>query len=149
MADKTKILIIEDDIDLVEAMKVALDGKKYKVSAAYDPDEGFRKAKKEQPDLIILDVMFDTDKNTRGFDLAVKIRQTAELKAIPILMSTAVNGKKDGFHFSMEEDGPYNPVDAFLEKPAKPAVLVETVEALLAKGESKWVNYPEMREKVV
>ena len=73
MVEQPKILIVEDDLDVVEAMKVVLESKKYQVISANDGQEGFGKAKSESPDLIILDVMMRRE--TEGFDVTQSLRR--------------------------------------------------------------------------
>ena len=65
MKEKPKILIIEDDVDLVAAMGKMLESKGYNIIVAYDPEEGNEKLKQERPDLIILDVMFEARVNQK------------------------------------------------------------------------------------
>lgn len=146
MTKQKKVLIIEDDVDMVEAMKITLEAKNYQVSAAFSPEEGFQKAKKEKPGLIILDVMFGSKGKTTGFDYAVKMKKDKTLASIPILMITAVNVQKPGFGFSDQTDGEYIPVDDFIDKPAQPEDLVQKAEKLLQMKISKWVNWPEKRK---
>ena len=143
MNEKPKILIIEDDIDLVAAMKKILESKGYNVSAAYDPEEGTEKLKQERPDLIILDVMFGSKGESKGFDFANKIRINREFSGTPILMLTGINTQKPFFNFSPDTDGEYLPVDAFLDKPVKSDDLIPKVEDLLKQKTSKWRNWPE------
>ncbi len=145
MGDQKKILIIEDDVDLVEANKVVLESKQYDVTEAYTPEEGFQKLEKEKPDLVILDVMFGRKSEAAGFELARKIRMNHDLASIPILMVTAVNVENPGFHFS-GDDGEYIPVDAFIDKPAQPEELIQTVQDLIEKKTSKWINWPSQVE---
>lgn len=147
MTEQPKILIIEDDIDMVEAMKITLEAKKYQVNTVFSPEEGFQKAKEEKPDLIILDVMFGSKKQTKGFDYAVKMRQDKMLAPIPILMVTAVNVQNPDFSFFPQSDGEYLPVDDFIDKPAQPEDLVQKVKKLLKMKISKWVNWPEKRKE--
>jgi DNA-binding response OmpR family regulator len=136
-----KILIIEDDIDMVEAIKVVL-GEKYKVIVSFDEEDGYKKIIEEKPDLIILDVMFGPENKTKGFDLAIRIRQNKEISYIPILMLTAVNIKYPGFGFSPEKDREFLPVDKFIEKPFEPKELIKSVEGLLEERVSKWKEWP-------
>jgi len=69
MNEKPGILIVEDDADLVAAMKRILESKGYKAIVAFDPEEGNEKLKLEIPDLIILDVMFGSRGESKGFNL--------------------------------------------------------------------------------
>jgi len=143
MNEKSKILIIEDDTDLVAALKILLETRDYKVTTAFDPDEGNSKLRQEKPDLIILDVMFGSKGESKGFDFAQKIRYDKQYADIPVLMLTGINTKKPFFHFSPDTDGEFLPVDAFLDKPVKFNDLIPKVEALLEQKTSKWKNWPE------
>jgi len=128
-----KILIVDDDADMVEALKIVLESKGYGVDFAYDGDDGYRKAEKTRPDLVILDVMMKT--KDEGFQVSYKMKNDPELKRIPILMLTAV-GKETGFAFG-KGDEDYLLADEFVEKPVKPSELVLKVERLIKKGAQK------------
>ena len=123
-----KILIIDDDADIVEATKIVLESKGYKVISANEGDAGYKKAEAERPDLIILDVMMKT--KDQGFQVSYKLKNHPELSKIPILMLTSV-GRETGFRFNKETDEDYLPVEEFIEKPIKPKELVARVEKLL------------------
>jgi DNA-binding response OmpR family regulator len=143
MNETPKILIIEDDTDLVAAMIRILENKGYQALAAYDPEEGNEKLKEEQPDLIILDVMFGSKGESKGFDFAQAVKLDKKHSAIPILMLTAINAEKPYFSFSPETDGEFLPVDSFLDKPVRSDELVMKVEELLRQKTSKWQNWPD------
>ena len=143
MNEKPTILIIEDDADLVAAMKKMLENKGHNVVVAYDPEEGTEKLRHERPDLIILDVMFGSLGESKGFDFAQKIRNDKQIADIPILMLTAINTEKPYFNFSPDTDGEFLPVDSFLDKPVKSDELFLKVEDLLKQKTSKWRNWPE------
>ena len=143
MSAKEKILIIEDDPDTLAAMRITLETQGYEVSTADNPESGLEEARKCEPGLVILDVMFGSKETVQGFDCAVKIRKDKLLAQIPILMITAVNVKHPKFHFSPDADGEYLPVDDFIDKPAKSADLIRKVKKLLELKTSKWVNWPE------
>jgi len=143
MNEKPKILIIEDDADLVAAMKKMLENRGHKVAVAFDPEEGNEKLKLEKPDLIILDVMFGSRGESKGFDFAQKIRIDKQIADIPILMLTAINTEKPSFNFSPDTDGEFLPVDSFLDKPVRYDELLLKVETLLKQKTSKWRNWPD------
>jgi DNA-binding response OmpR family regulator len=146
MNEKPKILIIEDDTDLVAAMKIILENKGYNALVAYDPKEGDEILRRESPDLIILDVMFGSKGEPKGFDFAQKIRHEKPFTSTPILMLTAVNAKKPYFKFSPDTDGEYLPVDSFLDKPVQSDELLRKVDDLLKQKTSKWRNWPQKEE---
>jgi len=126
-----KIMIIDDDIDLVEAMRITLESVGYEVIDAQEGDKGYEMLKSEQPDLLILDVMMGTQ--DEGFQLAYQIRSAAETSDIPIVMVTAV-GAQTGFDFDPAKDENYLPVDEYLEKPVNPQALLDTVKRNLSIG---------------
>lgn len=124
-----KIMIIDDDIDLVEAMRITLETGNYEVIDAQEGQKGLEILKKEKPDLLILDVMMGT--LDEGFHIAYQIRNDEEIKDIPILMITAV-GAQTGFKFDMQRDEDFLPVNEFIEKPVNPQVLLDTVKRNLS-----------------
>jgi len=124
----TKILIIDDDADFVEANRIVLEAEGYDVDFAYDGDEGLRKLREIKHDIVILDVMMKS--NSEGFSLAQKMSNDPVLKSIPILMISSVQ-RKTGFHFDYRTDADYIPVDNFLEKPVSPEQLIAAVKALV------------------
>lgn len=125
-----KVLIIDDDVDIVEAEKLLLENRGYDVISAFDGKEGFRKIKEEKPDIIILDVMMVTP--DEGFQITRKIRNDPEISALPIVMVTSV-GKVTGFKYDPDRDRELLPVDEYLEKPIKPDELIGAVERALAQ----------------
>ncbi len=125
------ILIIDDDRDLVNSIRIILKSKDYDVRVAYNGQEGFKKIEEKAPDLILLDVMMATD--TDGFDLAYKLNRNKQFSGIPIIMVTAFPQKMaekgpDSFQHILGESWP---VSEFLEKPIDPEELLAVVERLL------------------
>ena len=127
-----KILIIDDDIDLVEAIRLTLESEGFDVIDAQDGKKGLQKVEDENPDLVILDVMMGTQ--DEGFHVAYQIRGKEETSDIPILMLTAV-GQETGFSFDKDKDGEYLPVNEFLEKPINPDTLLDLVKGNLGLQE--------------
>ena len=129
-----KILVIDDDPDLVEVIRLTLEAGGFQVFSAASGAEGLEQVKEVNPDLIILDVMMDY--TTEGFQVSLALRnpepesEYAAYRSIPILMLTAIHSTTP-LRFEPEED--YLPVDEFVEKPLEPADLVAKVESLLAK----------------
>ncbi|MEW6568686.1 MAG: response regulator [Chloroflexota bacterium] len=129
-----KILIVDDDPDIVLATRLSLERAGHQLTAASNGTEGLEKIKAERPDVIILDVMMDTA--TEGFHLALELRSRdpasplAAYRDIPILMLTAIHSTTP-LRFGPEED--YLPVDDFVDKPIDPDLLMKKVEALLQR----------------
>lgn len=119
----TKILIIDDDRDILETGKIILTSQGYDVITADNPDDGYNLIKQISPDLIILDVMMNEPDD--GFFLAQKIRK--EKIDTPVIMYTSI-AKAVGFNFGKNE---LIPVDEFIEKPVSPKELVLKVEKLI------------------
>ena len=127
-----KIVIVDDDIDLVDAMKIALEANGIEVITSCDADSAIELIKVENPDVIILDVMFPENPTT-GFELCRSIREESEIKDIPIIILSAINEKFNMAFSSTINSGLGNssiPADKFLEKPIKPKELISAIEDL-------------------
>lgn len=130
MAQKT-ILIVDDDEDICMAVQALLESRGYLVQTASTKEEGLEKFVSVKPDLAILDVMMESWQD--GFELSRQLKKNPDLKNIPILMLTGVENKT-GFEFkSAAGDDEWLPVEAFLDKPVEPDVLLAEVEKLLQK----------------
>ena len=121
---ETTILVIDDDIDLVEIIRVTLENQGYRVIDAQTGDRGLALAKEQGPDLILLDVMMG--KVDEGFHVAYQLRSDEATAEVPILMLTAVTDQT-GFDFDPAKDKDFLPVDEFLVKPISPRSLVDMV----------------------
>lgn len=131
-----RIFIIDDDPDIVEALTLILEAQGYEVRSAPSAEAGLRLLPEVSPDLLILDVMMETD--TEGFHLAYRLRNAApeepyaKFSKIPILMLTAIS-QRTGMRFDPKKDEAFLPVDDFVEKPVRPEELVRKVKQLLKK----------------
>ena len=126
-----KILIVDDDPDVVLALRMPLESAGYDVKDAHSQATGLEAVEEFKPDLIILDVMMDT--HTAGFQFALKLHgpdAAEEHKRIPILMVTAVH-QTTPLRFGPDQD--YLPVEGFVDKPINPKALVEEIARLLKK----------------
>jgi CheY-like chemotaxis protein len=127
-----KILIIDDDPDIITSVRLSLEAAGHEVSEAHNGTEGLEKIQVIHPDLIILDVMMDT--TTEGFQLTLQLRNPdptsvyKEYRQIPIVMLTSIHSTTP-LRFGPTED--YLPVEEFIDKPIDPDKLVRKVEALL------------------
>jgi hydrogenase maturation protease len=129
-----KILVVDDDPDTVEVIRMTLESANYEVVSASNGEEGLRRVVADKPDLIILDVMMDT--TTAGFQFSLTLRSPDEdspyaaYRSIPILMLTAIHTTTP-LRFGPDSD--YLPVNEFVEKPIAPEALLQKVAKLLAK----------------
>ena len=121
-----KILIVDDDADIVEAIQLVLEKEGFETALAYNRPEGMKQVEGANPDLIILDVMMDEPDD--GIAMAQELRRQQFDK--PILMLTSV-AKVTGMKFGRDDE--MVPVDEFVEKPIDPATLVAKVKELLSK----------------
>jgi DNA-binding response OmpR family regulator len=129
MMENTKILIVDDDNDLIEAIKVALESQQYTVFTASNRMEGMDKIKTEKPDLAILDVMISSWQD--GFEMARELKSDAIYKDMPILMLTGIKNKT-GIDFKTTAGESHRcPVDGFLDKPVGSGMLLAEVKRLL------------------
>jgi len=130
--EQARILIVDDDPDITEAMRIVLEDKGYVVDSAPDGRAGIERIKQTRPDLIILDVMMTTPRE--GFAFSRELKNNPDYKDIPVLMLTAVK-EKTGLDFKPTAgDQDWLPVEEYLDKPVKPAVLLEKVRSLLEKS---------------
>ncbi|MBU1125223.1 MAG: response regulator [Candidatus Omnitrophica bacterium] len=117
-----RILVVDDEFDLVEMVKLRLEANDFQVLTAYDGNEGLEKARAEKPDLIILDLMLP---KIDGYRVCRMLKFDEKYKQIPILMFTAraqESDKKLG-----EEVG----ADDYLIKPFEPQVLLDKIKQLI------------------
>jgi len=129
MADKSKVLLVDDDPDFVEATKLILEKGGYNVTVAYDGNEGLEKVKEDKPDVIVLDVMMP---EKDGYTMCAELKGDSEYRDIPVLLLTAV--------VSHIPDTKYTPrmgmeteAEDYLDKPAEPKEILERVTKLLSK----------------
>jgi CheY-like chemotaxis protein len=129
-----KILIVDDDPDILLAARLCLENAGHQVFEAKSGKQGLEMVRSDRPDLMILDVMMET--KTEGFQVALKLHspdptsEFADFKTIPILMLTAIHSKTP---LRFEPDIDYLPVELFVDKPIDPDDLVKKVDYLLTR----------------
>ena len=124
----TRILIVDDDPDMVEAGRIVLEAKGYEVVSAANASQGLSALEESKPDLMILDVMMEEPDD--GIRMARRVRQKGF--DLPILMLTSVNV---AMGLQIDKHDEMVPVDEFQEKPVDPGTLIKKVEQLLAARE--------------
>ena len=129
MEKNKKILVVDDDPDDVELIKMALSKKPYEIIVAWNGKEGVEKAKAEKPDAIILDIMMPEED---GFKACKRIKADPELQKIPVLILTAIRE-----HFShttyARSEGLTLESEDYIEKPIDGDYLVKCVEKFVGK----------------
>ncbi|MBF0217535.1 MAG: response regulator [Candidatus Omnitrophica bacterium] len=118
-----KVLLIDDEIDLVKAVSTRLMSKGYEVIPAFDGNEGVRKAVRELPDVIILDIMMP---GKDGYTVIRELKRAPATKNIPVIVLTAKQEMKDLF----EPEG----VEYYMTKPFDNAELIGNIEKVVIKG---------------
>ena len=119
-----RILIVDDEVQLVEMVKMRLEAAGYEIISAYDGQEGFDKAKKDRPDLIILDLMLP---KMDGYKVCGLLKNDARYSKIPIIMFTARVQEEDvrlGKDLGAEE---------YMTKPFEPKILLSKIKELLGE----------------
>jgi DNA-binding response OmpR family regulator len=126
-----KILLVDDDKDLVTTLAQAITMNNFEVVTAFSGHEGLKKVLSEKPDLVIFDVMMETD--TAGFEAVYQIRSKrdgskyAGVKDIPIIMLTAIDQVTNS-RFSLNADQSFLPnISDFLTKPVDIDELIEKI----------------------
>jgi DNA-binding response OmpR family regulator len=131
MKRQTKILVVDDDPDIQEAISAVLEAHAHQVITARDGEEGLSKLKEERPDLMILDLLMP---RMDGFAVLKELQDPRRSKYsnIPVLILTSVREDVSRRRYELETGLELN-VDDYVEKPIDPHTLVERVEKLLQK----------------
>ena len=121
-----KILVVDDEPDVVELVQNRLEANNYKVISAVDGEEGIRKARQQKPDLIVMDIMMP---NMLGGDAVRLLMSDVTTKHIPIIFLTGVmsNILQDEEAKGVNVDGQFFPAMA---KPFKPEKLLLEIKRL-------------------
>lgn len=127
-----KIMMIDDDRDMIESISMILEANDYEVVPKMDTENLVEAVEQASPDLILLDIVFPEDAQA-GFKAARLLSQQEQFSQIPILILSAVNQLSSlGFSFSendISED--FMPVSGFVEKPVEPEKLLDKIQSLL------------------
>jgi len=122
-----KILIVDDDPDFLTATRIVLEKEGHNTISAKSGNEGYQRAKNDQPDLIILDVMMDSVLD--GVSMSQQVYDDENVHDIPILMVTSIANTDYAELFPTDE---YIHIRAFMSKPIDPAKLIKQVNRLLS-----------------
>ena len=120
--DTKRILVVDDDEDIVKLVKMYLEHHRYEVITANDGQQGLEKAKTEKPDLIVLDLMLP---KIDGYKVCDLLKKDARYAKTPVILFTAKTQGKD------IEIGQEVGADAYLIKPFEPEILLAKIKKLL------------------
>jgi DNA-binding response OmpR family regulator len=131
MQSQTKILIVDDDPDIRDAVSTILEAHSYQVVTADNGEEGLKKLKEERPNLMILDLLMP---KLDGFGVLKEIQDPrwSKYSKIPILILTSIKEDVSRRRYELETGLDLN-IDDYVEKPINPGTLVERVKKLLEK----------------
>lgn len=132
MEKKAKILIVDDDPDFVESTKIVLESKPYDVIVAHEGTEGLRKARDENPDLIILDIIMP---GKDGFTVAEQLKKDPEMSRIPVIMLTSFASKRGETSIPVSRGYDLEAED-YIDKPVSPDELLRRVERQIGRAGS-------------
>jgi len=126
-----KILVIDDDPDVLEAIGIALEANGYEVVTAHDGAEGLDKLKDAKPDLMILDLLMP---KMDGFEVCKELKdpRRAKYAHIPIVILSSVKEEASRRRYELET-GLQLDVDDYVEKPIEHTILLERVKKILKK----------------
>ena len=119
---KKRLLLVDDEVELVEMIKFRLEASDYEVLTANDGQQALEIARREKPDLVILDVMLP---KMDGYKVCGLLKKDSRYAHIPVMMFTAK---------AMDADmklGQEVSADAYLTKPFEPKVLLEKIKELV------------------
>jgi len=129
MEEEAKILIVDDDPDVREALKTILETQPYQLSFASDGEECLRKAEEVSPDLIILDLLMP---RKDGFEVIKELRDDPKFPRIPVLILTSVKKTASQRRYELET-GLALDVDDYIEKPVQPNKLLHRAAKILKR----------------
>lgn len=125
--DMQSILIVEDEVDIANLISFNLERAGYSVDMAHDGNEGLQRILKEQPDLVILDLMLPS---MDGYQILKEMQRDTRTHSIPVLMLTAKGQTEDRIK------GLESGADDYLTKPFSPKELLLRVQAILKRNRS-------------
>ncbi len=126
---QAKILVVDDDPDFVEVLRIVLRSAGYQVVSASDSAEALKQIEAEQPDLMFLDIMMTTFND--GLDFSERLKEDPVLRYLPIIIVSSIADTPYAGHVSMDEA---IHAEAWLSKPVDPDRLLGTVRRVLEQG---------------
>jgi CheY-like chemotaxis protein len=138
-SESKRILVVDDDPDIVESLRMVLESADYDVNTAGSAEEAQDKVQAAPPDLILLDIMMPD--GTEGFHFVWQLRNELPepLNAIPILVLTAIHSTTQLRFYPDRSDqeyapGEFLPVQGFMDKPVEPSQLLRKISEVLGQS---------------
>ncbi|OGS21184.1 MAG: hypothetical protein A2252_05240 [Elusimicrobia bacterium RIFOXYA2_FULL_39_19] len=120
-----KILIVEDDKDIVEVLSIALEKRGFEIAVAYDGQEALEKSVAQKPDLILLDLMIP---KIDGHSVNIRLKENPETALIPVIVVTGRGNLKELLNI---QEGVS--VAGYFEKPVTIKLIIQKIEELIKK----------------
>jgi two-component system alkaline phosphatase synthesis response regulator PhoP len=123
MSEKQRILVVDDDPDLVESVAMKLESENFQVDKAYDGEEAWDRIRQQRPNLVILDVMMP---RKTGYQLCDELKRSEEYKDVVVVLLTAVADAVTSTNYTHME-GKNTLADDYVPKPIELEKLMEIV----------------------
>ncbi len=127
MSEKKRILVVDDEPDFAEVVRINLEREGFSVEVAGDGQEGLRRVKEDPPDAIILDVMMP---GMDGYAVCSALKSSKQYAHIPVLVLTAVASRVPSTRYS-HLDGMLMEADEYLPKPASAELITRRLKGML------------------
>ncbi len=137
MRPGTRVLLVDDDADLREVLRIVLEDAGYEVLLAESGPKGMEAVDRERPEILLLDVMMP--EGTEGFHVVWNLRNRDDpyFRSLPIIILTAIHQQTALRFYPDAGDGTYEPgeflpVQGFVDKPIDPAALLTEMERVMS-----------------
>lgn len=129
MAEPRTVLLVDDDRDFLEAVRLVLEAAGHRVLAAHSGEEAIALLRQHRVEVAVLDLMMEEP--DAGVRVAHHLRRQPEMAGVPVILATAVT-EKTGFRVSLDdpEEREWLQVDAWVDKPVSPEALLREIERL-------------------
>jgi DNA-binding response OmpR family regulator len=142
--DELKILVIDDDQEFLNFIRITLEQAGFRLIRSSKPEEGLNLAIQELPDLLLLDLMMP---HLDGLELLRRLRRHPKLKKMPVIVVSARINTVDQERLLQASNPDYNSIDAYLNKPFPPGVLLQTIKDVLIKHKDYIFEKKKLQEK--
>ncbi|MDA8217997.1 MAG: response regulator [Dehalococcoidales bacterium] len=130
MPGTAKILVVDDDPDIIQAIQIVLESQDYEVLTAVNGEEGLERVKRDKPDALVLDLLMP---KKDGFAVLRELKEDPRMAKLPILVLTSVREEASRRRYQLETGIELN-VDDYVEKPIAPVDLINRIANLVRKS---------------